>query len=171
MKAVLNFEKSRNWSPERQPHFNPGYDVKSTKGQEIRLIEVKGLAADWTERGVKLSKTQINMNINNRENFWLYVVENALDLKKQKLHAIRDPFFNTDEFWFDYVWKELSDESGGDLKSYFVSGRKIEVSNFGVGEITEVKKGGYITYLTVKFGNQTKTLPYNTTTMNLVEDE
>ncbi|MFP3802083.1 protein NO VEIN domain-containing protein, partial [Paraburkholderia sp. SIMBA_027] len=41
MKAVLSYEQSRGWEPERQPHFNPGFDIVSrSPSGDRRLIEV-----------------------------------------------------------------------------------------------------------------------------------
>ena len=100
MRAVLEYEKNQDFSPERQPHFNPGFDVISKKvdGSEERFIEVKGLQGDWTDRGVKLSRTQIINAQEYGDAYWLYVVENATNQSLRKIHAIKNPFLRQMNF-------------------------------------------------------------------------
>ena len=128
MRSVIEYETNRQCNVERMPHLNPGYDAVSThKGSgEKRLIEVKGLDGHWTARGVKLTRTQIMNAKEYGEEFWLYVVEHALDDKNRRVYAIKNPFFKANEFWFDEAWKQVADETGVDLKSRFVPGNKSE---------------------------------------------
>ena len=173
MKAVMDYEVNRKFIPERQPHFNPGYDVvsRSESSDEKRLIEVKGLDGEWTDRGVKLSRTQISFARDNPEEAWLYVVEHALEPKKRKINAIHNPFFKADEFWFDRVWREVADEKGGDYKAQFVAGRRIQVEGFGVGTILETKPVGFMTQLKIEFKDWgQRSITFNATTMELLED-
>lgn len=173
MNAVMEYEHNRAFVPERQPHFNPGYDVlsRSKKGDEKRLIEVKGLDGEWTERGVKLSRTQISFAQDHPDESWLYVVEHAREPKKRKINAIKNPFFKADEFWFDRVWREVAEEKGGDYKAQFVAGRRIQVEGFGVGTIIDIRKIGVMTQLKVEFSDWgTRSITFNATTMELLED-
>jgi hypothetical protein len=151
MQAVLDYESAAGRSPERKPHLNPGYDISSTsKDGARRIIEVKGIDGAWTERGVKLSRTQIGCARDTGNDYWLYVVENALETPKRVIHAIQDPYNKASEFWFDDVWREVADERG-DLKSRFVKGRDIIVQGFGQGRIIEVKTIGFSSELVVEF--------------------
>lgn len=144
MNASIEYEEARQCVVERMPHFNPGYDIisRSKSSGEKRLIEVKGLDGEWTERGVKLTRTQIMNAEEYGDEFWLYVVEHALDLKSRKLHAIQNPFFKAAEFWFDHVWRDVADEEGGDLKSRFIPGRRVRVADWGEGKIVEIHHRG-----------------------------
>jgi hypothetical protein len=173
MRAVIEFETNRRCIVERMPHFNPGYDVIS-KHQDTggkRLIEVKGLDGPWIERGVKLTRTQIMNAEEYGEEFWLHVVEHALDDKNRKVYAINNPFFKASEFWFDEAWKQVVDETGGDLKSRFVPGRKVRVEHWGIGTITDVKHRGIASNLTIDFPTHgLKYLSLNLSQMELVED-
>ena len=173
MKAVLDYEQNRDFIPDRQPHYNPGYDVlsRSRKSNEKRLIEVKGLEGEWTERGVKLSKTQISFAQDNPDEAWLYVVENALEPKKRKINAIKNPFSKADEFWFDRVWREVAEEKSVDYKAQFLAGRRIQVEGLGEGTILNKKNIGVTTQLTIEFNDErTRTITFNATTMELLED-
>ncbi len=173
MKAVMDYEHNRDFLPERQPHFNPGFDIlsRSKNADETRLIEVKGLDGEWTERGVKLSRTQISFARDHPDEAWLYVVEHALAPKQRQIHAIKNPFFRADEFWFDRVWREVADENGGNYKAQFVAGRRIQMEGFGVGTIIDIKKIGVMTQLKVEFKDWgTRSIAFNATTMELLED-
>jgi hypothetical protein len=173
MRAVIEFETNRQFSVERMPHFNPGYDAVSThRGSgEKRLIEVKGLGGPWTERGVKLTRTQIMNAEEYGDEFWLYVVEHALDEKSRKVYAINNPFFKASEFWFDEAWKQVVDETGGDLKSRFVPGKKVRMKEWGLGTITNVQHRGIASSVTIDFPiHGLRNIPLNLSRMELVED-
>ena len=173
MNAAIEWEVARQSNVERMPHFNPGYDIvsRSKSSGEKRLIEVKGLDGEWTGRGVKLTRTQIMNAEEYGDEYWLYVVEHALDSKIRKIHRIQNPFFKAAEFWFDYVWKDLADERGGDLRSQFVPGRKVAVKSWGIGTIVDVQNRGIVSNITIDFPiHGKKNLTLNLSTMELVED-
>jgi hypothetical protein len=172
MAAVVDWEGQRGFDPRVQPHYNPGFDIISEPrgGGETRYIEVKGLAEAWTERGVKLSRTQMQFARDKGDDFWLYVVEHALDPKKRNVHAIQNPFEKSDEFWFDQGWIDIAEEKSGDQRMLLEVGRHIEVKNWGKGEILKVDRRGVGIQLTIKFMLATKLLTYNSETFQLLED-
>lgn len=173
MNAVIAYEGGRQCTVERRPHHNPGYDLISrhqTSGEK-RLIEVKGLADEWNERGVKLTRTQIMNAEEYGDEYWLYVVEHALEPTKREIHAIQNPFFKADEFWFDYVWRSLASEHGSDLRARFAPGRKVRVQDWGVGTILNVQHRGIASNITIDFPMHGKrNLPFNMNGMELIED-
>jgi hypothetical protein len=170
--SVVDWESKRGFDPRVQPHNNPGFDIisKPKDGGVTRYIEVKGLADSWTERGVKLSRTQMQFAREKGDDFWLYVVEHALDPKKRNVHAIRNPFDKSDEFWFDQGWIDIAEEKSGDQRMLLEVGRHIEVKNWGKGEILKVDRRGVGIQLTIKFMLATKLLTYNSETFQLLED-
>ena len=173
MKTSMEYEVARQCNVERMPHFNPGFDIisHSKSSTEKRIIEVKGLDGEWTGRGVKLTRTQIMNAEEYGDEYWLYVVEHALDAKNRKIHAIQNPFFKAAEFWFDYVWKDLADEQGGDLRSQFAPGRRIRVENWGPGTIIDVQHRGIASTITIEFlTHGKKNLAFNMSRMELIED-
>ncbi|WP_156169995.1 protein NO VEIN domain-containing protein [Aurantiacibacter luteus] len=172
MAAVVDWEGKRGFDPRVQSHYNPGFDIISEpkEGGETRYIEVKGLADAWTERGVKLSRTQMQFAREKSDDFWLYVVEHALDPKKRNVHAIRNPFEKSDEFWFDQGWIDIAEEKSGDQRMLLKAGRRIEVKNWGRGTILKVDRRGIGIQLTIKFMLATKMLTYNFETFELLED-
>lgn len=137
MEAAIDYETSRGWIVERMPHFNPGYDIVSRSQDKRRVIEVKGLQSEWTGRGVKLSKTQIVNAQERGDEYWLYVVENALDVQSRKVHAIRNPFLKAHEFWFDDAWKGVADEKVGGAIVRYSPGRRVKVKDWGLGTILD----------------------------------
>jgi hypothetical protein len=153
------------------PHLNPGYDIASkSQSGERRIIEVKGIDGAWTERGVKLTRMQMGCAKDTGGEYWLYVVEHALDASKRIVYAIQNPFFKASEFWFDEVWREVADERA-DLKSRFVKGREIIMKGFGQGKILHVRSIGASREHIVEFsilGKRNRRL--DTSAMELVGD-
>lgn len=153
MTAALNYEESRGWEPERQPHFNPGFDIVSrSTGGERRLIEVKGLENEWTERGVKLSHVQFSMAREHPDDFWIYVVEHARDVARQQVTAISNPFGKVEEYWFDHNWRDTSEERAAWREIHLKVGLKVEHQIWGKGVIAEIKSRGAIPFVVVDFG-------------------
>ncbi len=120
---------------------------------------------------MKLSRTQISFAQDHPDDAWLYVVEHALEPKKRKINAIKNPFFKADEFWFDRVWREVAEENSGNYKAQFVAGRRIQVDHWGIGTIIDTQKVGFMTQLKIEFRDHgTRSLTFNATTMEVLED-
>ncbi len=161
--AVVKYEQQRGWTPEVQPHNNPGYDVVSIgPGGERRLIEIKGLENEWTERGVKLSHVQFGMAERFAQEYWIYVVERARDLTHQRVNAIANPFQKVEEYWFDDAWRAISEECAGALALNVTVGAKVRHQLWGIGKIIDVQKGGIVIKLKIDFGFEgVKLIPFN----------
>ena len=116
MEAVRLLEIQAGRRPERQAHHNPGYDVTSYRdGIEERTIEVKSTAGPWGGMGVGLSERQFSYAQKLGDQFWLYVVEYALDPERQKVWTIQNPASRVTDFMFDAGWKDATaDESESD---------------------------------------------------------
>lgn len=153
MNAAMNYEQIRGWEPERQHHFNPGFDIvsRSSSGGR-RLIEVKGLEGEWTERGVKLSHVQFSMARDHPDEFWIYIVENARDLERQRVTAIGNPFSKVEEYWFDHNWRGDSEEHASSREIHLKVGLKVEHEVWRKGVIVEIKSRGAIPFVVVDFG-------------------
>ena len=87
-----------------------------------RLIEVKGLDGDWTERGIKLSSVQYGMAERYPDQYWIYVVENARNLDRQRVSAIANPFSKVQEYWFDENWRQVAEEKATLVSSFKCNG-------------------------------------------------
>jgi hypothetical protein len=164
MKAVLKYEQNAGREAIEQPHHNPGFDVRSTASDGTRrLIEVKGLESDWTERGIKLSHVQYAMAREHPDEFWIYVVENARDPHHQVVSAIRNPFQKVEEYWFDHNWRDIREESASSKDLNAQVGALVTHHTFGKGEILEVIKRGLGTQVKVRFfdDDRLKLIPFN----------
>ncbi|WP_333884434.1 DUF3883 domain-containing protein [Sphingobium yanoikuyae] len=163
IEAVLRYERSKGREPEEQAHNNPGFDIRSTRdGALERLIEVKGLASDWTERGVRLSSVQFAMAREHPDAFWIYVVENARDPERQVVHAIANPFAKVTEYWFDHGWRDVREETADARGLRLRVGERIRHSHYGMGVIERVEPRGVAQFVTIRFPiDGLKRLPFN----------
>lgn len=164
IEAVLKYERRAGRDPVEQAHSNPGFDIVSDSKDHSprRLIEVKGLEGEWTERGVKLSPVQFAMAQSHPDEYWLYVVERARDLKNQRVNAIVNPFSKVVEYWFDHGWKGVIEEGLGAADLNLQPGTKLKHSLWGIGTIEKVERRGILISLLMDFGYQgRKMIPYN----------
>ncbi|MER9102661.1 DUF3883 domain-containing protein [Mesorhizobium sp. M0848] len=160
IEAVLRYEKRAGRDPIEQPHNNPGFDIVSDLPR--RLIEVKGLEGEWTERGVKLSHVQFAMAQAYPGEYWLYVVEHARDLKNQRVHAIANPFSKVVEYWFDHGWKGVVEEVVAAADLNLEIGVRLRHPLWGIGTIEQINRHGLAISLLMNFGDESgKLIPFN----------
>lgn len=164
IEAVLKYERNARRVPVEQSHSNPGFDIRSAHegGAGSRLIEVKGLASSWNERGIKLTGVQYEMAREHPEQFWIYVVENACDLEKQKVHAIANPFSKVAEYWFDHGWSGTAEETGGARELNLVAGVRLSHRVWGIGTVISVERRGAADFVLIDFSiDGRKNIPFN----------
>lgn len=108
---VLAYERRSGRVPVPQNHSNKGFDVLSTRpdGSDRRVIEIKASTTAWPARGVPVSRHQFEKNIEEDDDFWLYVVEFATDPQRARVIPIRNPASAVDYFVFDPGWEHLVD--------------------------------------------------------------
>lgn len=163
IRAALKYEKKHGRSPEEQPHGNPGYDIISTASDgQRRLIEVKGLEGDWTERGIKLSHVQYGMAEQHPDEYWVYVVENARDLDRQRVSALANPFLKVEEYWFDHNWRDIIEETASSREFNLSVGASVYHDVWRTGMIVNVEQRGIAIMVKIDFGiNGVKYVPLN----------
>lgn len=166
MKAALQYEEGHGRQPERQPHLNKGYDIvsRSPDGSQ-RIIEVKGLEDEWTERGIKLSHSQFDMAREHPGEYWIYIVEYARDTDRQRVTALANPFGKVEEYWFDHGWREFSEERASSRNIRLKVGLRVEHPTWGKGVVAEIKSRGLIAEVVVDFGKieGRRGIPFNST--------
>ncbi|GIV82834.1 MAG: helicase [Anaerolineae bacterium] len=86
MAFVLNYEHQQGRTPQDVSREFLGYDIVSSGAGETRYIEVKAFA---TTGALELTSHEWQMAQRLQENYWLYVVENALT--EPRLHLIQNP--------------------------------------------------------------------------------
>ena len=108
---VVAFEISANRVPEVKPQNNPGFDIESRgpDGTVARTIEVKSLSGAWGDKGVTMSKRQLEANQFLKDHFWLYVVEYATDDARARVIPVHNPYEHAGTFVFDDGWRALAE--------------------------------------------------------------
>ena len=173
--AVCAYEKERGRNAEQMAQGHPGYDIISHDPLtgEDRLIEVKGIAGEWNQTGVGLSRTQFSNAQNSGDGYWLYVVEFALDPDALRVHAIRNPAMQVTSFMFDGNWREAATDERADPTMRFVPGVRVQHERLGTGEIVDVAARGSTKQLTIRFDDKdwdTPHVPLNLYQMRILED-
>ncbi|HEY3389075.1 MAG TPA: DUF3883 domain-containing protein [Prolixibacteraceae bacterium] len=75
----------------------------------IRRIEVKGKDGEWDGFGIGLSAAEFKKAQEYKDDYYLYVVENALNLEDNRPpYIIRNPASLITDYRMDYMWKKLS---------------------------------------------------------------
>lgn len=150
--AVLAYERHHERAPEEMPHYNPGFDVVSTDATGTRrLIEVKGIDGEWNPVGVKLSRRQFRFAQEHPEEFWLYVVEHALDPQKSLVRPLRNPFARVDGYLFDHEWRKACEASASSREMLVRVGATVDDWRWGRGVVIELIGRGLAQQSKVKF--------------------
>ena len=86
---------------------HPGYDLQVGEPGDpnARFIRVVGLDGEWDRVAVELGASYYNAARLFGRNFWLYVVEHALDPRRVTVHRIHDPVSRVARFVFDHRWQ------------------------------------------------------------------
>jgi hypothetical protein len=95
---------------QRTPEGNRGFDLfeADSGGNRIRWIEVKAMTGSLDDRPVGLSHTQFDFAQKKGDAFWLYVVENAIDLSLARILRIQNPAGVSRTFTFDRGWSKIA---------------------------------------------------------------
>lgn len=173
--AVCKYEMARGRTPKRMPLTHPGYDIVSqdmVRGTQ-RLIEVKGVAGEWNQTGVGLSRLQFGNAQEYPEQFWLYVVEFVNDPAKIRIHPIAKPATQVTSFMFDGNWRLVVDDDPVDPALAFRLGVRVRHVTWGPGVITAVDVHGANRVLAVDFDHGGRQrVPANTRALSvIVEDD
>lgn len=83
--------RHNGWSVRDMQTKGVGYDLRATRGRELRCVEVKGVADSASSTGIRLVGNELLAAQQQRENFWLYVVERCRDGTGSLYGAYPDP--------------------------------------------------------------------------------
>lgn len=124
VEMVLLYERKQGRDPEEKERTHEGYDIESyvvapvaaildatDKRRLDRIIEVKGTKYPWDGWGVSLTSPEYRAAQKYGDQYYLYVVANALDPVKRKLYIFQDPVGKVDEYCFDHNWSVVADET------------------------------------------------------------
>ena len=173
--AVCAYEKARGRIAEQKAQTHPGYDIVSQDPLtgEDRLIEVKGVAGEWNQTGVGLSRLQFSNAQDYGDRYWLYVVEFASNPEHVHIHAIRSPAMQITSFMFDGNWREAATDDRSDSSMLFIPGSRVHHKSLGTGEILDVVVRGVTKLLTIRFDGRDRATPnvtLNLHRMRVLED-
>lgn len=146
---VVAEARERGWGAEELGSAFPGHDVRlEVPGEPApRCVVVVGLAGAWDRAGVPLTKTQLQEAQDKREQFWIHVVEHALDPAKRCVTPFQDPWGKANEFRFDDGWREVAEVPP---KSTPTAGLALYKGNELLGVITKVAPMGLLYLLHVQ---------------------
>lgn len=163
---------SKRWvSLTEMPHNNPGFDLLArTAGGEEEFIEVKGQGGAWTQDGVALTPTELQMAHKMGERYWLCVVEFALDDKRRELSLVKNPYGQTQQFRYDVGWKATAEKiSGAPLIPE--KGLYVDIAGVGPGRIISVRgRGKFFNIHVMLQGGKQGNYAFNPAKMRLSED-
>lgn len=175
-RIVVEHEKSEGRNPEEMLTDNPGYDMKSAdpKG-DVRFIEIKSTKSIWGKDGITLSNAQLKFAYDNKDAFWLYIVEN-IGSAQSRIYKIQNPAKHIRGFKLNDAWKEIAlslehslvheDEIGETLSGNEVGSRILHVER-GECWLIGWEQIGVSVKVTLLFDHddQHVVLPLNTTKM------
>ena len=171
-KAVCIYEKLRGRAPEQMPQTHPGYDVISRTAQgALRYIEIKGIDGEWNLTGAGLSKLQFSNAQNYSNQYWLYVVEHAMDPERTHIYPIQSPATKVDYFMFDTRWREVADEEKADPALAYAPHTQVRHQTYGTGAVKAIVTKGGTVYLSIDFEQQgLRTLPLDTSVIQIIDE-
>ncbi|MDP2767984.1 MAG: DUF3883 domain-containing protein [Candidatus Methanoperedens sp.] len=88
MNAAMQYETEQLRTPADVSLEFLGYDIKSNSNEGIRYIEVKAFESTGI---VEMTENEWKTAQKLNDNYWLYVVENALNEPKKNIFTIRNP--------------------------------------------------------------------------------
>lgn len=111
-------EAGRNPKPTEKNH--PAYDLQSGELSDpnARFIRVVGLDGAWDRLRVVLAANHYSAARIFGRNFWLYVVEHALDPARARVHRLHDPVSRVARFVFDHRWSNQSERNALEMTRY-----------------------------------------------------
>jgi len=172
---VEKSEKQRGRIPTVMPDRNTGYDVESFKegspDRVDRYIEVKGLSGDWNDLGVGLTPSEVEFGAAKGDEFWLYIVEYALDPDQAIIHRIQNPIEKLTDYRFDRGWIELCTERDEDEKLAPLVDAPVRVTDKGDGVIVDIRDHGELMRLEILFDDgSTAKFSYPNSDIALLEE-
>jgi len=126
IEAAIAYERLQGRMAEVLNPNHPGWDIDSyeqapvaaildrpAERKLVRRIEVKATRHAWDGWGVGISSTQHREAQKLGADFYLYVVEHALDPARCTLYVFQNPVAKISDYRFDDAWRKAADETVG----------------------------------------------------------
>jgi hypothetical protein len=156
IELALASERALGRDPRVSGKQNPAYDLQvgDPGHPDARFIRVVGLDGAWDRVQVVLSARHYNAGRAFGRNFWLYVVEHALEPTRAKVHRIHDPVSRVARFVFDHRWRVQSEHNTAGIDSHL--GWSHQAPDGERGVIEAVEAVGMFIWLRVRLTDGTQ---------------
>jgi sacsin len=117
---VVASEREAGRQPKATDARHPAYDVQSGElgDPAARFIRVIGIDGAWDRIPVVLGANYYSAARTFGRNFWLYVVEHALDPARARIHRVHDPVSRVARFVFDHRWSAQGERTAADMSRH-----------------------------------------------------
>lgn len=88
---VQKFLEADGWDVDDVHTEGRGYDLEARRNSQIRQIEVKGVAGDASNAGIRMTGNEVLIATQHRSSYWLYVVDQCADGTGRFFGAYEDP--------------------------------------------------------------------------------
>lgn len=151
--AVVAHEREAGRSPRVTGERHPAFDVQSGEmnSPDVRFIRVVGLDGPWDRIPVVLGANHYNAGRTFGRNFWLYVVEHAIDPTRLKIHRLHDPVSRVGRFVLDHRWSAQGERSGSEMARYVGWSHLPPGGKLGI--IESVESAGVFVWLHVRLAD------------------
>lgn len=104
VKASLELDLPSGYTIQKMPENNPGYDLKvlDSNGDVVRKIEVKTLSGEWGERGVGLSRTQVELALS--DSTWSLIIVIGQNTDQTRFIELGNPFDKIEKYFLPNQW-------------------------------------------------------------------
>lgn len=145
-------QAGRNARPTERGHA--AYDIQAGELSDpsARFIRVVGLDGGWDRLRVVLSAQHYSAARVFGRNFWLYVVEHALDPDNARVHRLHDPVSRVARFIFDQRWSNQSERNALEMTRY-VGWTHVPAGGGPRGVIEMVESAGMFVWMHVRLAD------------------
>jgi superfamily II DNA or RNA helicase len=91
MRHVQKYLEADGWAVEDVHTEGRGYDLEARRHSQIRQVEVKGVAADASSQGIRMTGNEVLIATQHRSTYWLYVVDQCAEGDGRLFGAYQDP--------------------------------------------------------------------------------
>jgi len=148
--ACFAHEEAVGRKVKMMPEGTPGYELQSGRISDagVRFIRVYGLDGDWDELTVLLAKRDAIAARTFGRQYWLYIVERALDPGSRRIYRIQDPLPRIARYALDSRWRNQAERDGGGISPQLGWIHSSDTAR--PGTIVAVERAGMFTWLTVR---------------------
>ena len=148
--ACFAHEEAAGRKVKAMPLGTPGYELQSGRISDagVRFIRVYGLDGDWDELTVLLARRDAVAARTFGRQYWLYIVERALDPNARRIYRIQDPLPRIARYALDSRWRSQAERGGVGVGPQIGWVHSSDTAR--PGTIVAVERAGMFTWVTVR---------------------